>query len=61
MMIDDVMYGMMPSAKMAKLVSAPPLNNWRNPRMPPSSSAVSRRLWTASRSMPGTGMNDPNR
>jgi hypothetical protein len=35
MMIDDVMYGMMPSAKIAKFVSAPPLNSWRYCRMPP--------------------------
>jgi hypothetical protein len=60
MMIDEVMYGMIPSANTANWVSAPPEKSCRNPRTPPSSACV-RRVATASRSMPGTGMNDPNR
>ena len=34
MMIDDVMYGMIPSAKMANWVSAPPENSCRKPSTP---------------------------
>jgi len=60
MMIDAVMYGMIPSANTANWVSAPPENSCRKPSTPPSSAWV-RRVATASRSMPGTGMNAPNR
>ena len=35
MMIDDVMYGMIPSANTARLVSAPPENSCRYCKMPP--------------------------
>ena len=53
MMIDAVMYGMMPSAKTATRRSAPPENRSRNPATP----AVpdSKNFWSASRSTPGTG------
>ena len=34
MMIDAVMYGMIPRAKMANWLSAPPENRLRNPRVP---------------------------
>ena len=36
MMIDEVMYGMIPSAKTANCVSAPPENRFRKPRTPPA-------------------------
>ena len=35
MMIDAVMYGMMPSANTENWVSAPPEKSWTKPRMPP--------------------------
>ena len=35
MMIDAVMYGMIPSAKIANWVSAPPEKSWRKPTTPP--------------------------
>ena len=56
MMIDDVMYGMMPSAKSANWVSAPPENSCRKPSTPEPCSAWRRSSSTASRSMPGAGM-----
>ena len=34
MMIDAVMYGMIPRAKMANWLSAPPENRLRNPMVP---------------------------
>ena len=54
-----VMYGMMPSAKTAKRVSAPPANRLRKSsrRLPRSSIAV----WRASRLTPGTGTYEPKR
>ena len=59
MMIEDEMYGMMPSAKMVKRRSAPPENMLNMPRMPPwlrlKNSA------SAAGSMPGTGMCEPMR
>ena len=60
MMIDAVMYGMIPRAKMAKFVSAPPENSDRKPRMP----LVSARDFSCVRaptSMPGTGRWAPSR
>ncbi len=36
MMIELVMYGMMPSANSENCVSALPENSWRNARTPPS-------------------------
>ncbi len=59
MMIDALMYGMMPSAKTVKRDSAPPLNMLNRFRMPP--------LWplksccSCTGSMPGTGMCAPMR
>ena len=49
------MYGMIPSAKIAKRCSEPPLNRFRNPRTfePPKFSAIDS---TASTLMPGAGM-----
>ena len=55
MMIDAVMYGMIPRAKMANWLSAPPENRLRNPSVP----CVSAAFWscfTAWKSTPGTGM-----
>ena len=60
MMIELVMYGMIPSPKTANRVSAPPENRLRKPSTPPLSAASVRR-WTASKSMPGTGTWEPNR
>ena len=60
MMIEAVMYGMMPSPKTAMRVSAPPENRsmkLRNPPVPCASSASCRiRMSTT-----GTGMCDPSR
>ena len=42
MMIDAVMYGMIPNAKMAKLVSAPPENRFSSASTPPVELACSR-------------------
>ncbi len=55
MMIDAVMYGMIPRAKMANWVSAPPEKSWRKPTTPPPLSAWRFSSSTASRSMPGAG------
>ena len=59
-MIDAVMYGMIPSAKIAIRPSPPPENRLRNPRMllPP------KLLWialTAEALIPGAGMCVPSR
>ena len=54
MMIELVMYGMIPSANTANWVSAPPENSLRKPSTPPCS-AWSSSCLTASKSMPGTG------
>ena len=55
MMIDDVMYGMMPSAKIAICVRAPPENSCSTPSTPPSF-ALSLKLDSCETSMPGEGM-----
>ena len=60
-MIDAVMYGMMPSAKIAKRVSAPPEKRLRNETTPPASRPRSISCWTAAWSMPGFGMFAPSR
>src|SRR4029450_4383135 len=49
-----------PRAKMAKLVSAPPENSWRNPSTPPEDSAWFLSSCTASMRMPGAGTYHPN-
>ena len=56
MMIDAVMYGMMPSAKTDICVNAPPEKRFSRPMKPESSawSANVRMRW--SRSTPGTGI-----
>ncbi len=61
MMIELVMYGMIPSANTAKLVSAPPEKSWSQPSTPPDCDAWSRSCSTASTSIPGAGTYDPNR
>ena len=61
MMIDDVMYGMIPSANTANWVSAPPENSWRKPSTPAPCSAWRFSSCTASKSMPGSGMCEPKR
>ena len=60
MMMDAVMYGMMPRAKTAKELSAPPENRLRKP-MAPCVCACSCSCATWPRSMPGTGMFAPRR
>ena len=55
MMIELVMYGMIPSANTANWVSAPPENSCRKLSTPPFL-ASSCSCLTAPRSMPGTGM-----
>ena len=60
MMIDAVMYGMIPSANTANWVIAPPENTCRKLRTPPWSARFCR-SFSAPRSMPGTGTWDPNR
>ncbi len=60
MMIDAVMYGMIPRAKMANWLSAPPENRLRKPSVP----WVSAAFWscfTAWKSTPGTGIEAPSR
>jgi hypothetical protein len=60
MMIEAVMYGMIPSPKMAMRVSAPPENrsmNERNPVLPCAFSASVRMLMSTT----GTGTCDPSR
>ena len=59
-MIDAVMYGMIPSVKMAKRDSPPPLKRFRKPRMlePLNESWIDLTAWT---SMPGTGRWEPSR
>jgi hypothetical protein len=58
MMMDAVMYGMIPSAKTAKELSAPPEKRLRKP-MAPCVCACSCSCATWPRSMPGTGMLAP--
>src|SRR4051794_577433 len=60
MMIELVMYGMMPSPKMANRVSAPPEKRFRKPRTPPRSEAAVSSS-TAWKSTPGVGMWAPKR
>ncbi len=59
MMIDAVMYGMMPSANTATRLSAPPEKRSRKPTTPAPPSL--KNFCRASRSTPGTGTYDPNR
>ena len=60
MMMLAVMYGMIPSEKMAKLSNAPPENRFRNPSAP-WLLATERNCATASLSIPGTRMAVPQR
>ena len=60
MMIELVMYGMIPSAKTAKFVSAPPENSWKNASTPPCSACASS-VFSALMSIPGTGTWEPSR
>ena len=59
-MIDDVMYGMIPSTKIENWVSAPPEKRLRNPRTPLEPACCLTRR-SCSISMPGTGMWVPRR
>ena len=58
-MIDAEMYGMMPSAKIDQRSSAPPENMLNMLRIVPD--CCSKNCWSATGSMPGTGMNVPMR
>ncbi len=58
-MIDAEMYGMIPSAKTVILPSAPPEKRLMNPSRVPSAAFVNSAIATGS--IPGIGMNDPNR
>ena len=56
MMIDAVMYGVMLSAKIVKLLNAPPENRSKRSRSPVSPENICARY---SLSIPGTGMLEP--
>ncbi len=59
MMIDDVMYGMIPRPRTAARASAPPENKLRNPRIPEPFDAFE--IFSMfCRLTPGTGMLAPN-
>ena len=60
-MIELVMYGMIPSAKTANWVSAPPENRWRKPSTPPWLGLLLERLDGVESRCPGTGTWDPSR
>ncbi len=60
MMIELVMYGMIPSANTAKFVSAPPENSWKKASTPPCS-AWFLSAFSAEMSIPGTGTWAPSR
>ena len=60
MMIELVMYGMIPSPKTAILVRAPPENRLRYAMTPPLFAAAARD-WTALKSTPGQMMLSPSR
>ena len=60
MMMLEVMYGMIPRAKIEKLSNPPPENRLRKP-MAPCCSAGSSSCLIARWSMPGTRMAMPNR
>ena len=53
-MIEELMYGMMPIAKMPKRLSAPPENRSTMPSRPPA--CFSKKSASATGSTPGTGM-----
>ena len=60
MMMLAVMYGMIPRARIEKLLNPPPENRFRNPSAPCELAAE--RIWsTASGSIPGTRMADASR
>ncbi len=61
MMIDAVMYGMIPRKKTETAVSAPPENRLNRPRTPPAPFDCDCSSWTALKSTYGTGMCDPSR
>src|SRR6478735_7691683 len=60
-MIDAVMYGMMPSAKIESLRSAPPENRFTSEYRPDVSWFAFRQVWTLPKSTNGAGMKDPRR
>ena len=61
MMIDAVMYGMIPRKKIATLVIAPPEKRSRKPTTPPLLSALSCSCLIAPKSTYGTGRWAPSR
>ena len=54
MMMEAEMYGMMPRAKIAMRLTAPPANMLNTPRMPDWVCSTNRASWIGS--MPGMGM-----
>src|SRR5208337_652715 len=58
-MMDEVMYGMMPSAKIVTRRKLPPLNRSKMPRTEPAACSIIRR--SSSALMPGVGMCAPRR
>ncbi len=61
MMIDAVMYGMMPRANTPARKKAPPTNRLNSPNRPPWLPDASVIVWRACASMPGIVMYDPKR
>ena len=60
MMIDAVMYGMIPRKKTETAVSAPPENRLKRPSTPPAPFDCDCSSWTALKSTYGTGMCEPD-
>ena len=61
MMIDAVMYGMIPRKNTDTAVSAPPENKLNRPSTPPADFDCDCSSWTALKSTYGTGMCEPTR
>jgi hypothetical protein len=60
-MIDAVMYGMIPSAKIEKRDSAEPENVFSSPKTPWPRPPVLKKLLIDAESMPGAGIHEPSR
>jgi hypothetical protein len=60
-MIDAVMYGMIPSAKIEKRDSAEPENVLSRPKTPCPRPPVLKNVWIDWESIPGAGIHEPSR
>jgi len=60
-MIEALMYGMIPSAKIEKRSSAPPENKFTRPKTEPCACACWKKAAMASLSIPGVGTATPTR